>query len=158
MINGANLQFVSLCTCWSWGGWQPPCVRSRYHGREERWKAACRHTFFYCSHLEPCLLSTHMQIHKQTSIPTHITMDLNVFMKSHMQGFQQSDIALWGAAPHISCFTSRLTFVVKKIKSVWFKSRLASFARLQHQSWALQRSKQKRVVLRPFLMNSRVTK
>ena len=47
---------VSLYTCWSWAGWQPPCARSQCHGRAGRWTATCTHTFSSGSHLVSCLL------------------------------------------------------------------------------------------------------
>lgn len=48
-----HLRSVSLCTCWSWAGWQPPCVQSRCHVPAGRWRAACRHTSSYYSRPVP---------------------------------------------------------------------------------------------------------
>lgn len=99
-----NLQFASLCICWNWGGWQPPCVRSRCHGPEERWREVCRHTFFYCNHLELCLLSTNTQTHIHAHTQKY---GFECLMKSQMQAFQR---------PTFPCeklhhtFTLRLTF------------------------------------------------
>lgn len=52
-IHTRHLRSVSLCTCWSWAGWQPPCVQSRCHVPAGRWRAACRHTSSYYSRPVP---------------------------------------------------------------------------------------------------------
>ena len=50
------LRSVSLCICWSWEDWLPPCGQSRCHGPTRRWTAVCRHTSFSGTHPTSCLL------------------------------------------------------------------------------------------------------
>lgn len=123
-----NLQFASLCICWNWGGWQPPCVRSRCHGPEERWREVCRHTFFYCNHLEPCLLSTNTQ-----------NNGFECLMKSRMH-FNSLRF------PVRSC---DLHFI--NTTSIWNKHGLADSTKVE---W----TKQKPAILHPLPMVGNVTK